>query len=132
MARGWSQQELATRMTDQGYSWRQTTVAKTEGADRPIRVNEMLGLARAFGLQIADLLTVPIDDVDVANAAALVADMAAAAAVARQRVDEYERALDKARAEEARITTELEERRAEYRRAVATAEERKAREADGE
>lgn len=119
-------------MTDQGYSWRQTTVAKTEGADRPIRVNEMLGLARAFGLQIADLLTVPIDDVDVANAAALVADMAAAAAVARQRVDEYERALDKARAEEARITTELEERRAEYRRAVATAEERKAREADGE
>ncbi|MEV6651202.1 helix-turn-helix transcriptional regulator [Streptomyces sp. NPDC051219] len=139
VARGWSQRELATRMTDQGHSWRQTTVAKTEAADRPIRVNEMQGLARVFGVQMVDLLTVPIDDIDVANAAALLADMRTLAAAARQRVDECERTyasataeLEAAREEAARITRELQDRREEYDAAVKAAESKKAGEADGE
>lgn len=126
-------------MTDQGHSWRQTTVAKTEAADRPIRVNEMQGLARVFGVQMVDLLTVPIDDIDVANAAALLADMRTLAAAARQRVDECERTyasataeLEAAREEAARITRELQDRREEYDAAVKAAESKKAGEADGE
>lgn len=55
-ARGWSQQELAMRMADTGFSWRQTTVAKTEGADRPIRVNELVHLAAIFGSTVCGLL----------------------------------------------------------------------------
>ncbi|MEU2162409.1 helix-turn-helix transcriptional regulator [Streptomyces sp. NPDC019208] len=139
IARGWSQQELATRMSDQGYGWRQTTVAKTEAADRPIRVNEIQGLARVFNVQMTDLLTVPIDDVDVANAAALLADVRAVAVAARQRLDECEREharvttdLAAAREDVARIEEELGERRQEYQLAVKAAEERKAREADDE
>lgn len=139
IARGWSQQELATRMVNQGHGWRQTTVAKTEAADRPIRVNEIQGLAHVFGVQMTDLLTVPIADVDVANAAALLADMRAVATAARQRLDEFEREhakvtveLEAARADVARIERELQDRRAEYEEAVKVAEEREALEVDGE
>jgi transcriptional regulator with XRE-family HTH domain len=129
-ARGWSQQELATRMLDLGYAWRQTTVAKTEAADRPIRVNEMQGLAKAFGVSMNDLLTVPIDDLDVANAAALVAEMNAVATAARQRVDELQRVADQAasdladaQAELARAERELRSRRDEYAAAVSQAQQ---------
>jgi transcriptional regulator with XRE-family HTH domain len=51
--RGWSQQALATRMEQLGFSsWRQTTVAKVEAAKGPrtLSFNEAVGLAFAFGL----------------------------------------------------------------------------------
>ena len=56
-ARGWSQDELARRMTDAGFHWRQTTVAKTEKADRPVRVNEAATLMQLFGVDIDYLVT---------------------------------------------------------------------------
>ena len=51
-----SQQAVASRMVDAGHSWRQTTVAKTERAARPIRVNEVASLARIFGVSPSTLL----------------------------------------------------------------------------
>jgi transcriptional regulator with XRE-family HTH domain len=56
-ARGWPQEELARRMRDAGFTWRQTTVAKTEKADRPVRVNEAAALARLFETTIEQLTT---------------------------------------------------------------------------
>jgi transcriptional regulator with XRE-family HTH domain len=53
---GWSQEELARRMSALGFSWVQTTAAKTELANRPIRVNEAVALARLLGLTFERLL----------------------------------------------------------------------------
>ena len=55
-AHNWSQRELATRMAAAGFLWRQTTVAKTEAADRPIRINELGQLAAIFGVNPSDML----------------------------------------------------------------------------
>ena len=54
--RGWSQEELAGHMTSAGFAWNQQTVTKTETARRPIRLNEVEGLARVFGVPIAALV----------------------------------------------------------------------------
>lgn len=51
-----SQEAVARQMVAKGHSWRQTTVAKTEAASRPIRVNEAASLARIFGVALSTLL----------------------------------------------------------------------------
>ncbi|MFC4049320.1 helix-turn-helix domain-containing protein [Actinomadura syzygii] len=56
MASEMSQEAVARHMVDKGHSWRQTTVAKTEAATRPIRVNEAASLARIFGVALSTLL----------------------------------------------------------------------------
>jgi transcriptional regulator with XRE-family HTH domain len=53
---GYSQEHLAMRMTAAGYPWKQMTVARTEAADRPIRVNEAVALAHIFDVTISYLL----------------------------------------------------------------------------
>jgi transcriptional regulator with XRE-family HTH domain len=58
---GLTQAELAEAMQGLGHSWGQTTVAKTEAADRPLRVNEVADLARVLGTQIPHLVTSPSD-----------------------------------------------------------------------
>ncbi|QER88599.1 helix-turn-helix domain-containing protein [Streptomyces tendae] len=93
--RGWSQQELARRMVDKGYSWRQTTVAKTEAADRPIRVNEVQGLAIVFGVTVNDLLAVPIDDFEMLGAASRLTELRTLAEAANQRVIELRRTRER-------------------------------------
>lgn len=40
-----SQQAVADAMQDRGFNWRQTTVAKTEGADRPTLFTEVAALS---------------------------------------------------------------------------------------
>lgn len=55
-ARGWSQEELAREMTGAGFAWRQSTAAKTEAADRPLRVNEAAALAEVLGIPVEDLV----------------------------------------------------------------------------
>ncbi|MFE9256040.1 helix-turn-helix domain-containing protein [Streptomyces sp. NPDC006879] len=55
-ARGMSQEDVATMMSRSGFSWRQTTVAKTEGGSRPVRVNEAAALALCFGVSVNELL----------------------------------------------------------------------------
>jgi transcriptional regulator with XRE-family HTH domain len=58
MERGWSQEEVARRMAAYGYdSWRQSTVGRTETAQRPLRLNEAVHLAALFGVPIMQLLT---------------------------------------------------------------------------
>jgi hypothetical protein len=49
-AAGLTQQQVADRMAGCGYpDWRQTTIAKTEAAQRPLRLNELVALARILG-----------------------------------------------------------------------------------
>jgi len=59
-ARGWSQEKLADLMSAAGHPWRQTTTAKTEAADRPVRVREVVALARVFGVPVGALFDVGI------------------------------------------------------------------------
>jgi transcriptional regulator with XRE-family HTH domain len=54
---GLTQVELAEAMQRLGHSWIQTTVAKTEAADRPLRVNEVADLARILGTGLPDLVS---------------------------------------------------------------------------
>lgn len=58
-AAGMPQAGLAGRMVRLGHSWQQTTVAKTEASQRPIRVNEAVDLARIFGIQVSELIGPP-------------------------------------------------------------------------
>jgi transcriptional regulator with XRE-family HTH domain len=54
---GLTQAELAEAMQGLGHSWIQTTVAKTEAADRPLRVNEVADLARVLGTRLPHLVS---------------------------------------------------------------------------
>lgn len=56
IARGWSQEDVARRMSAYGYDWHQTMVAKTEAAQRPLRLNEAVDLCRLFGVPADALL----------------------------------------------------------------------------
>jgi transcriptional regulator with XRE-family HTH domain len=58
--RGWSQEDLAERMTRLGWPMHQTTVAKMEAGKRPIRAGEVYGLALVFGLPIQALWYLPV------------------------------------------------------------------------
>lgn len=52
-----SQRELAARMVGLGHSgWLQSTVAKTEAGERPLRLNEFVGLCRALDLNPLEVL----------------------------------------------------------------------------
>jgi len=58
---GWSQKELADRLANTAAGWfgpeaTQSTVARIEGATRPIRVNELYPLAEALGTTVDELL----------------------------------------------------------------------------
>lgn len=54
--RRWSQAELASRMSDLGHGWHQTTVAKTERAERDPRYPELVALAEALAVPLEALL----------------------------------------------------------------------------
>lgn len=54
--RDMSQEELARRMEDYGFSWTKNTVWKTETARRPIRVNEVVAIAEILGVHAAALI----------------------------------------------------------------------------
>jgi len=47
---------FAERLAAQGLEWHQTTVAKTETADRAIRYNEIVLLAKTLGVSTEELL----------------------------------------------------------------------------
>jgi transcriptional regulator with XRE-family HTH domain len=59
LARSWSQEEVAVRMTAYGYDLHQTTIAKIEGAQRPLRVRELADFAALYGVEIQDLVHPP-------------------------------------------------------------------------
>ncbi|KAB8196813.1 helix-turn-helix domain-containing protein [Nonomuraea phyllanthi] len=56
-ARGWSQEELADRLTQQaGLQFHQTQIGKVESGTRPIRLNEAAALALIFNVPLQDLI----------------------------------------------------------------------------
>lgn len=66
--RGWTQSELGQRLGTFGFPMQQTTVTKLEAGERPIRLDEVLALARLFDVKVEDLYSPPIhvrEDVDV-------------------------------------------------------------------
>lgn len=67
LAKGWSQAELAARVAAHLPGWAQTTVAKTEAATRPIRLNEASGLAAALEVPLQQLLDA-LEDVETSRA----------------------------------------------------------------
>ncbi|HLS13152.1 MAG TPA: helix-turn-helix transcriptional regulator [Beutenbergiaceae bacterium] len=91
-AKGLTQSEVAKLMVARGFSWRQTTVAKTEAAERPIRVNEAAALALSLGVSVLDLFS-PGDSEEEYETLQAVLQADTAITVARQRVAEAEAAL---------------------------------------
>lgn len=53
---GWSQRQLAVCMGTLGFSWHQTTVAKTEAAERSVPIDEAVALARLLRISLDSLL----------------------------------------------------------------------------
>jgi transcriptional regulator with XRE-family HTH domain len=47
------------RMTAYGYDFHQTTIAKVEGAQRPLRVRELADFAALFSVEVQDLIYAP-------------------------------------------------------------------------
>lgn len=47
-------------MTIYGYDWHQTTVGRTESAERPLRLNEVVHLAALFKVPVTQFL-LPVD-----------------------------------------------------------------------
>lgn len=126
--KGLTQAVLAERVAEQGLNWHQTTVAKTERADRPLRLNEVEALARALGHPLLDLigdrpLTPMSDYARVAadnlaktellheEVAAVVRDTARAYGKAKGEADELAKLLKQLRAQEEGIAQEVREAR---------------------
>jgi transcriptional regulator with XRE-family HTH domain len=59
LARQWSQEEAAGRMRAYGYDFHQTTIAKIEAAQRPLRVRELADFAALYGVEIQELVYPP-------------------------------------------------------------------------
>jgi transcriptional regulator with XRE-family HTH domain len=61
--RGWSQEELAKRLTDKGITVYPSTIAKIESErkPRPARLAEAIGVADLFGMTLDNLLGRPDD-----------------------------------------------------------------------
>jgi transcriptional regulator with XRE-family HTH domain len=59
-----SQADLAEAMRRLGHRWNRATVAAIEGGSRAVSVEELLGLALVFGVQIGELLDAGEEDLD--------------------------------------------------------------------
>lgn len=46
-------------MTAYGYDFHQTTIAKIESAQRPLRVRELADFAALYGVEVQDLVYAP-------------------------------------------------------------------------
>lgn len=100
---GWSQEAVAEAMRSRGFDFHQTSVSKTETAERSVRLAEADALADVFGIPLWTMLAGP--------------DMGH-----RRRLGEYARALRDARAaREALDDAELAARRADEHLAEMTA-----------
>ena len=59
LSRGWSQEEVAVRMRAYDHDFHQTTIAKIEAAQRPLRVRELADFALLYGVEINALIYPP-------------------------------------------------------------------------
>ncbi|MBD0838824.1 hypothetical protein [Streptomyces sp. TRM68416] len=100
MAKGLSQQAVADAMSAYGFSWRQTTVAKTEAADRPALFVEVVALSRILNRDLRSFLTdrTELDD--------LKDELAHESEEMRERVLSAEFAVEAARMEQERVAVE--------------------------
>lgn len=58
--RGWTQADLAKKMTEMGWSGiYQTTISRIESGDRPVRIGEARGIAKTFGVTVGLMLAKP-------------------------------------------------------------------------
>jgi transcriptional regulator with XRE-family HTH domain len=88
LARNWSQEEVAVRMTAYGYDFHQTMIAKIEAAQRPLRVRELADFAALYGVEVQDLVypptgSLPETDQEIAEITARLDMVQAQAAEAR-------------------------------------------------
>lgn len=60
------QRNVAARMQDLGFDWRQQTVARVEQGQRPVTLTELCGLALVLGVATADLLRPPPHETELA------------------------------------------------------------------
>ncbi len=118
LERGWSQAELAARVSSALPNWAQTTVAKTEAASRPIRVNEAAALAAALGVPLHELLAVP-DDLKALQSRAEVERLLHENASLQARHRELQREWDRVEHEMGVVEERLDEVAAAYEAAVA-------------
>lgn len=65
--RGWSTTELAARMTKAGVPMNQTAIWRIENGNprRKITLDEALGFARVFELPLEELMSPPLEGVDI-------------------------------------------------------------------
>lgn len=117
-----SQQQIADAMVERGHAgWRQTTVAKTEAAQRPLRVNELVSLAEILDASLEKLvapsfyrdMTVPAAREMLSELKSQVAQMDMEIAQVTEQVAELRRQIDVltyARNENAWIAKLLEQR----------------------
>jgi transcriptional regulator with XRE-family HTH domain len=70
-----SQQQLADEMSRLGHAWWRATVSEVERSGRGVTVDELVGLALALGVTIADLLD-PAGPAEARNAGLYVGDVA--------------------------------------------------------
>lgn len=61
LAKGWTQAQLAERMSAEGFSMHQTTVAKLEVKARPTTIEEAAALAIVLGVELTMLIGPPDD-----------------------------------------------------------------------
>jgi transcriptional regulator with XRE-family HTH domain len=92
LARNWSQEEVAVRMTAYGYDFHQTMIAKIEAAQRPLRVRELADFAALYGVEVQDLVYPPTGslgeiDQEIAEATAMRDMVHKHAAEARHQLD---------------------------------------------
>jgi transcriptional regulator with XRE-family HTH domain len=91
LSRSWSQQEVAARMMAYGYDFHQTTIAKIEAAQRPLRVRELADFAALYGVEVQELVygptrALPEVDLEIEDVTAQLGQAQAIAARATQEV----------------------------------------------
>ncbi|ASD21476.1 hypothetical protein B7495_04715 [Cryobacterium sp. LW097] len=58
--RGWSQNEMAVKLSEYGFDLHQTTIAKLEAGKRPLRVAELFAFGLIFGLPPGAIFFMPV------------------------------------------------------------------------
>ncbi len=89
--RGLSQHQVSLEMqVFHGFPWHQTTVAKTEAGERPIKLAEAVALADALDVRLFTLLHEDLDDQErrAAERAAALRELMAVQGLVRQRAVE--------------------------------------------
>jgi transcriptional regulator with XRE-family HTH domain len=124
--RGWSQAELAARVSSALPNWGQTTVAKTEAASRPIRVNEAAAIAAALGVPVVELV-VTVEDMESLRSRADVEGLLHEDASLRARHRELQREWDRVEHEMGVVEDRLDEVAVAYEAAVAALQEHQQR-----